>query len=350
MVASFLTFSAPVGGRADTLAVPQGKIKSIFGITKDSSYFKGKDTAEIVRMAKDLGVNAVFGCHEDQKLTKAFQRAGIFVYAEIGLFGDAKRWKDHPEARPITAEGKPIEKDRWYGGLCPNQEWLRKEKLALMKKHVAEQGVDGVWLDFIRYACHWEVKEPRMEQNCFCPVCLELFEKETGLRMPAEKEDTKAKADWILSTHKDKWTQFKCERINSFVKESRDIIKKANPRAVVGLFGVPWLKSDYDNAIKEIIAQDYKALGRWVDVFSPMCYHDMCGRNTGWIATVSKEISRITGKPCVPIVQVAEISSDEFAKALHAAVADPSKGVIVFNWRHLKKEDKLPRFRALEIK
>lgn len=324
-------------------------MKSIFGVSNELSFLKEKDDDEIVHILKQLGVNAVFGCHDNPELTTTIQQAGIRVYAELGLFTDPKIWEEHPEARSITAGGRPIDKHKWYGGLCPNQPWLRKEKLDLVRKHVEEDGVDGVWLDYIRYACYWEAKDPFIQQSCFCPVCLGLFRKETGLSFSVARKNAAIAAQWILAKHKNAWTQFKCKQINSFVEESRNILKKANPNAVLGLFGVPWLKSDYNNAIEEIIAQDYKALGAWVDIFSPMCYHDMCGRDAKWISTVSTEISRISGKPCVPIVQVAEISPEEFARALAAAVEPPSQGVIAFNLRHLKNEAKLEHFRNCRV-
>jgi uncharacterized lipoprotein YddW (UPF0748 family) len=322
------------------------KMKAIFGVSREQAPFKGKKESEIADILKSFGVNAVFGVHEDRALATALQHSGIKVYAELALFSGPDRWKDHPEARPVTAEGKPIEKDKWYGGLCPNQEWLRKEKLDLLRKLAGEYRVDGVWLDYIRYSCHWEVPEPRIEQNCFCPVCMDLFQKSSGLRIPDEAGDAGGKAKWILSKHKDEWTKFKCGRIDAFVEESRRILKEANPDAVLGIFGVPWLESEHQDAIREVIAQDYKSLGKLVDVISPMCYHRMCGKDVEWIRTVSSEISRISGKPCAPIIQAAEVPADEFRRALNAASADPLTGVIVFNMRGMLKENHLETFRG----
>ncbi len=71
-----------------------------------------------------------------------------------------------------------------------------------------------------------------------------------------------------------------------------------------------------------------------VDVFSSMCYPAMCGENVTWIAATTTAIARLTNKPCVPIIQVADISASEFAAALDAAFQNPSAGVIVFNLRH----------------
>lgn len=340
-----LMMGGALGGETAELKLPRGKLKAIFGLSREISIFKGKSDAEIAGFAKGTGANAVF-IHEDKPLAKACRDAGLFVYAEITLFGGAEVWEKHPEARPITAEGLPIEKDKWYGGLCPNQEWLRREKLEQIRRLVKEFGADGVWLDFVRYACHWEEKKPRIEQNCFCPVCLELFSKETGIGLPAEAKDAKARAQWILANHRERWAAFKCSRISGFVEECRKALKESDPGAVLGLFGVPWLKADYDDAIREIIGQDYAELGKSVDVFSPMCYHGMCGREAAWIASSSKEISRISGKPCAPIVQVAEIAPDDFAAALRAAVEPPLAGVIVFNMKQLKDPGKLEKFKA----
>ena len=73
-------------------------------------------------------------------------------------------------------KGKKIDKVEWYAGVCPNQSWLREQKLNAIKELISKYDIDGIWLDFIRYPCHWEVINPKLEQTCFCPICQSLFQ------------------------------------------------------------------------------------------------------------------------------------------------------------------------------
>jgi hypothetical protein len=52
-----------------------------------------------------------------------------------------------------------------------------------------------------------------------------------------------------------------------------------------------------------IIGQDYRALGRYVDVFSLMAYHRMCGYPVEWTGDVVAEVRALSGKPVWPIIQ-----------------------------------------------
>jgi hypothetical protein len=83
-----------------------------------------------------------------------------------------------------------------------------------------------------------------------------------------------------------------------------------------------------------VIGQDVRALGRCVDVFSPMVYHRMCGRPPSWIAEVVQEERDLSGKPVWPIVQAVDepspLSPEEYAAALDAALGSAADGVIVF--------------------
>ena len=81
-----------------------------------------------------------------------------------------------------------------------------------------------------------------------------------------------------------------------------------------------------------MIGQDYRALGQYVDVFSPMVYHRMCGYPPEWIAGVTDEVHALGGKPVWPIVQSVDdpepLPADEYGAALDAALESPaSEGV-----------------------
>jgi hypothetical protein len=302
------------------------KLRALYGFSK--KYFKGKSDDDIAKWLLENKFDAIFGGYKDKKLRETLRRYGISVYAEAAIFYSSTEWKKHPETRPINQAGKPIEKVQWYRGLCPNQDRVIEQRLGFIKQLVKKYKVDGVWLDFMRYPCHWEVLEPRLERTCFCPVCLKKFAKDTGIKHP--KDDPAAFAEW------------KTDQIAGFVEKAAAVAKKENPDVTVGIFAVPWKKGERDNAIINIIAQDYEKLAPHVDIFSPMVYHKMVGEKPEWISEMVRYTSRLTGKPVVPVIQAVsepgKLGDDEFIQAIRQALKFPSKGVIILSMKHFLGE------------
>lgn len=318
-------------------------VKAIYGFSMDLEPFKGKDRKEIARIVKGCGVNAVFGGYEDQKLVEVLHNQGIKVYGTVGIFGGEEYWKRYPESRPINDKGKLIEKDRWYAGVTPTIEAIRKEKLEEIKK-LAVKDIDGIWLDAIRWPCHWEVPSPRLEETSFDPVTLEKFQEDTEISIPEEPLTVKEKASWILKNHEREWRDWRCKVITDFVKEAREITKGKT----LGIFSVPWQERDFDNAIRNIIGQAYPSLGKYVDFLSPMVYYQMCGRKTDWIGEVTEYVYRESEKPILPIIQAGNIPRKEFEKAIKTALeTEGSEGVIIFTIQDVLKEKKLPTMRNI---
>ncbi len=312
-------------------------IKAVYGFSKDLEIFRGKNGKEIARIVKDWGINAVFGGYEDPELLEALHRVGIKVYGTVGIFGGEEYWRRYPESRPINDKGKPIEKDRWYAGVIPTIEAIRREKLEEIEK-LATKDIDGIWLDAIRWPGHWEVPSPRIEETSFDPITLEKFQEDTKISIPEELLIAREKASWILKNHEREWRDWRCKEIADFVKEAREITKGKT----LGIFTVPWQEKDFNNAIKNIIGQDYFSLGEYVDFLSPMVYHQMCEKRTDWIGEIIEYVHRESGKPILPIIQAGNIPQEEFKEAIKIAIeAEGSKGVIIFTIQNVLKEEKL---------
>lgn len=311
------------------------KLKRLFGNQRVRAIF---GTPEVIwkrgESLRDYGINAVFIGHGGLKgeLLKRCRREGARVFFEIGIFVGKATAEKHPELHPIGADGKPLKPDGWYLGLCPTVEWYRNERLHIIRETLEKYDVDGVWLDFIRYPCHWEVKRPRIEQACFNDSCLTKFQRDTGIKPQGE---TRAqKAQWILKHHLDDWTKWKCQQIASFCQQVRDIIYRVRPNALLGIFSVPWREQDYEDAIHKIIAQDFELLAKYVDVFSPMVYHIMCGFPADWVGDYTDYLRRKTKRPVVPIVQAVDkpepITPQVFERVLRLPLERGSEGVMMF--------------------
>lgn len=315
-------------------------IKGVFGFPVDNSIIKERGYGGIARHLKSLGVNTVVGAPLNQELIRELHAQGIKVYAEVGIFTGQEYWIKDPGTRPINSQGEPIAKQDWYVGLCPTQEKLRGEKLSYIKKIVEDFEIDGIWLDFIRYPCHWEVVFPILEETCFCDVCIEKFKNDAKVSFPVDLKSAKDKAGFIMGSCKLKWYDWRCEQITSFVREAKKILSDKNPRLELGLFAVPWVEGEFDNAIISIIAQDFKKLSTYIDIFSPMVYYKMCGKDKSWVGKVIRNMQDKTNKKIVPILQAEGISQIELAQDINEALLNSNSGVVIFNADTILNDDK----------
>jgi hypothetical protein len=309
------------------------KTQALYGFSADLSPFAGRSATEQVAVLKSLGSTAVFGGYENKAFVEAAHVAGLAVYAEFGCFTGQQWWEQMPESRPITAEGRPLEPDGWYWGVNPSMPGVRQAQLVALEKLLAAHALDGVWLDFIRWPCHWEVLDPYLPQTSFDAGTLGTFRRDTGIDLPVEHPVAAARL--VLGEHPAEWTAWRCAQITSWVAEAEAVLRRVRPGAILGLFGVPWRLADRNGAILSVIGQDYRALGRYVDVFSPMVYHRMCGYLPEWIGDVVEEVHALSGKPVWPIIQSVDdpvsLPAEEYGRALDVALSHPaSDGVLVF--------------------
>jgi len=141
---------------------------------------------ETGKTLSDLGVTAVFvGSRElDAETVERAHKEGAKVYAELGIFVGKKKAEQRPELWPVGRDGRRLAPIDWYLGLCPTNPQLRRENLEAVGEVARRAPIDGVWLDFIRWPCHWEVLKPRLDDACFCPACLADFQEQTGVTLP----------------------------------------------------------------------------------------------------------------------------------------------------------------------
>ncbi len=316
-------------------------VVALYGFNRNSDWFCGKSDAEILDILNSWKVNAVFGVHEDPALAGVLRQGGIKIFAEFGVFAGEQYWDRIPASRPVTSEGVLLEKEQWYAGVNPSNEQVRKEKLADFREMLETSSLDGIWLDFIRWPCHWEVRDPRLEATSFDRDTLDKFSKDTGIELDSVDDPVLA-ARLLQDRYREEWYRWRCDQITSWVAESREIIDSCSPGTKLCLFGVPWIR-DYDNAIISVIGQDYEALGKQVDIFSPMAYHLMCGRPASWVGDVTGKIGKITGKDILPIIQTVDtpgsLAPADLGDAVESALNSPgSMGVILYNLDGLDEE------------
>jgi uncharacterized lipoprotein YddW (UPF0748 family) len=226
---------------------------------------------------------------------------------------------------------------------------VRQAQLQALEALLTEHTLDGVWLDFIRWPCHWESPTPYLPRTSFDRGTVARFCHDTGIAIPDGNPSLAAKE--LLGPYESEWTVWRCQQITNWVIEARAIVDRLRPGVLLGLFGVPWRLADHSGAILKVIGQDYRALGAYVDVFSPMVYHRMCGQPTHWITDIVREVHALTGRPVWPIVQSVDeptpVSADEYGEALDTALQGAvSEGVLVFNLKSTLAPGKLAATRA----
>ena len=318
--------------------------RTLYGFSPTLPPFVGKSAAEQVRIVQEWGCTVVFGGHSDAEFVDAAHEAGLEVYAEYGCFVGARWWQEVPASRPVTDQGAPIEPEEGYHGVNPTVPEVREDRWAALEVLLAERQIDGVWLDFIRWPCHWEVHHPTLLRTSFDPGTLQRLGRDTGIDLPLE--DAPAAAQAIDTRCQQEWIGWRCDQITSWVARAREIVDRVRPGALLGMFGVPWRQGDFGGAIREVVGQDYRALSAYVDVFSPMVYHRMCGQSVDWIADVTQEIHQVTERPVWPIVQSVDmpdpLPAEEYAAALDAVLRSPhADGLLVFTMKGALAPEKL---------
>lgn len=312
--------------------------KAIYGLPLDAFVFKGRSPEEIARYLKDCGVEAVVHVPLDHAVIEALHHNGIKAYAAIGIFCRDDNWKALAESRPLLADGSFSET-----GVCAANEWFVNSKIEEVKAIARDYQIDGLWLDFIRWPTTWEVKEPKFLYTCFCNNCLELFQRDTGIKLPKTLKITQEISDWIYKNHPQEWFKFRCNIIIDTVKKLRQAVKEYRKDAIIGIFVVPWRESDFDNAIYKVIGQDIAGLSSVVDVFSPMSYHLLCHKDPDWIISVTAWLKTKTNKDIWPIIQAIDepqkMSAIEFERALRTAMTGGSRGVMVFDAKAVLEDE-----------
>jgi hypothetical protein len=261
-------------------------------------------------------------------------RHKIKLCVDWTVFAGAGVRQAFPDSVPVEASGEPFTREEWYLPACPNHPYLRAHHLTTLAQTLQHWGnaLDGLWLDFIRYPVRWEGKSPRLPQTCFCRNCLNLFLETDQTHYAIE--ETRELAHQILQHRAEEWVAWKCRRIVQFVQEVKAVLSAQPHPLRLGLFALPWRRTDFNGAIRTIAGQDLGQLAQIVDVISPMVYHKLCYQPVEWITEVVQDVYDWTRHPVLPVVQSLDqpelMSADEMQAALVNAFKRPSTGAMIF--------------------
>jgi len=322
-------------------------MKAFYGFTPTQAPFLGKSVREQVTLLRNWGANAIFGGYENPAFVEEIHAQGMKIYAEFACFQGKPWWESIPESRPTLADGSLLEPIDWYHGLNPSVPRLREQLLARLATLLETHAIDGLWLDFIRWPCRWESSSPHLRQSSFDDATLRRFAEQMQLDEAAVNAWRAQRAPHLDYTNQ--WINWRKRQITSWVAAARRVVEEIRPGTTLGLFAIPWRQDDFQGAIETIIGQDFRALAPYIDIFSPMTYHLMCGQETSWIAAVAQEMATLTAKPICPIIQsVAQptaLATADYQAAL-ATAHSAADGAIIFTLAGLLGNEKLSATQA----
>ena len=322
-------------------------IRGVYGGVP-SQIFDRKQTLE------DYGLNAVW--IGSGGVTRAVvegikkQSPGVRVFAEFNTMHEAGYLKDHPDAAPVGIDGERCPAPDGWQGVCPTHPGYRLDRMEAFRRTLASAPIDGIWLDYHHAHASWEQAEPKLPDTCFCPRCLALFSKETGVVLP--DSPTPELARRLLGPERATWVQWRCDVFTGWVREFRSIVDATRPQALLGTFHCPWSDDERDGTLRAKLAIDLAGQAKYLDVFSIMTYHARFGHadDPAWISRQIAWLGRRLGIQGVPgerlkiwpIVQLSDwgesVPPSQVAAILDHGTRKPASGVTVFAWSTLQPQ------------
>lgn len=229
---------------------------------------EGGDTTRIAIAAKAEGL--------------AFHRWIFTMYRS----GDRWAKRNHPEWFSVSRNGdSSLTRPPYvpsYNWFCPNRDGVREYLRTAVDRVAAQQNVDGVHLDYIRFidvilprglwARYNLVQDREMPQFdfCYCDVCREKFRQQTGLD-PMKLDDA--------PSHQ-AWREFRWESITQLVALLSRTVRARGKAITAAVFATPTLA-------RQLVRQ---AWDEWpLDGLFPMLYHNFYLEDVPWIGRATRE-------------------------------------------------------------
>lgn len=297
------------------------------------SAWAGAGAGRLLDALAHVGVRAVFTEAEEYQAgwVRLAHSRGLRFVAGVACFSDHARGnavlRRRPELWPVLEDGSLRPATDWYVGVTPTDEAYAEERLQKVEEVAAGYGVDGLFLDFVRWPLRWEVEaRPGRKplQAGFDPHTVRRFEAWSGLRVPPGSAAERAR--WVLEHAREPWREFRCAVITEFVAEAAKRARAARPGLLLGLYAVPLPPEDQQTLTGQRVA----ALARHVDLVAPMAYHRLTGRPVAWVSeVVAQHVAAAPGR-VLPVVQGDGPPEDVQEAAARALGVPGVCGVVLF--------------------
>lgn len=192
----------------------------------------------------------------------------------------------HPDWLAVSRAGRPCRVGDPEVFICPGSPGARAHLVQVCRDIVHRYDVDGLQLDYIRYA---------NGNLCYCSGCLARFEEYmAGKTTPRKLAAAKAKGRLgLVQSFPWSWGQFRRNQVTSLVREIRDAVKAERPSVQLSAAVIPWGPFPGDFRRSEAyntVAQDWFEWMRSgvVDAVCPMTYQPGLVGFKSWVSGVSK--------------------------------------------------------------
>ena len=274
---------------------------------------------------QELGFNTVFLGRGVLKssVTEDLSRRGLFwnIVEPVFLVDE-----DESCSLATLKDGSPAEDD-WVRFACPTDPVHMNHVMERIRSDIQQFNPPGVSLDFIRFFQFWEMTLPsadpsQLPRACFCSRC----------RDSASSFDT--------------YMHWRENVVNATATKLCSLARSMNEDLKIGIHAVPWTRTLFDGARMEILGQDFRALATIADYITPMVYHHMMHMPVPYIKELLADMAGEGRTFIVPSIQSKEayrkdsMSPSEFSKALETALDSPSKGVLIYKWEDLSRDEK----------
>lgn len=288
-----------------------------------------------------LGMNAVFvrSGSLNQDFYEKSKKQGMKVFVEFATLNGKDYLVDHPDAWPIDEKGEQSPPADWFMGICPTHPGFKQFRSDQLNEILGQFEVDGLFLDYVHWHAQFETTEPILPETCFCDRCTTAFGERIDTLIPGQNVPDRAK--WILENVDAQWRKWRVDVLNEWVEDLGEILRQAQPEAILGVFHCAWYPTDYDSALYRTMGLDPIALAKRVDVMAPMLFHHMKGRPTKWVGEYLNWIGRAldlerNASPKIwPIVQSHDnpgiVSAEEFREVMIQGAQWPSTGIMMFS-------------------
>ncbi len=276
-------------------------------------------------------------------MARALARERVKVWLNLPIFYNPAHLELHPEDYCITSSGRRAIHD-WSRFVCPRRDPYVEALAAGYGALAAQLQPELVSLDFIRHYVFWETVPlaggGEIESGCYCPVCLDGFERAIG-----ERVDRNAPAVWIRAHAWAAWAAWQTARIDEVTRIFAEAVRNASPASRIGVKLVPWRTDDLGGARSFVTGQEPVGMASFVDYFAPMAFTHVLGKDLVWKEALLRETKRMTGKPVMSFLQTDKLYRDEdlsleaFQAELQSCLSDEWAGFPIFAYDQLSRSE-----------
>jgi uncharacterized lipoprotein YddW (UPF0748 family) len=273
--------------------------------------------------------SAVANMHEEYRGFDALlataeeaNRVGLAVHAWCCVFPEGKGSRliaEHPECRAV-AHGRVTEEWAWA---CPRQTATQDYVAAIYQELLDRYPVQGVHLDYIRYA----------DGFCYCDTCREDYRKTFGL----ELRDHHFDAWQHPETHDmDAWIAWRCAPVTQVVRRIRAASQAAGKQLSAAVF-------HYLPGQLQDVGQDWAGWLRegLLDAVMPMNYSPSTRIAAEWAHNHATAIAEVKGVCALweGICRRTHMSTPRFLEHVNAIAAQDIDGICIFDEPNITDED-----------